>query len=67
MVTDYNKKFKNRIKACKQKTPNILVYDLSVLWDTIQEINQSIQLAIEHNKVITVVGKEEDYSFKIGI
>lgn len=67
MKQTYNSKFKNFIKARKQKQTNtILIAHLWVIWDTIEEINQSIQLAISNNKKIRVVTENDNFSYTIG-
>lgn len=51
----HQKKFKQFIKACKSKNAHIiLVSELSVLWDTVQEIDHNIQIARHYMKAIKI-------------
>lgn len=61
----HNEKFKEFIRMCKQKVPNIIVSDISVLWDTPSEIEANIQSALEHDKKIIVVWSV--YSYHISV
>jgi len=64
-IQKHNEKFKYYLKLCEQKTPNIMISDISVLWDTPSEIEANIQLAMEYDKKIVIVWS--NYSYNISV